>query len=58
MERSVDNGRAFGPLLTDSSKAFDCTSHEVLIAKLHPYEFDNKSLALIYCYLSNRKQKV
>ena len=58
MERSVDNGRAFGPLLTDSSKAFDCTSHELLIAKLHPYGFDKKSLALIYCYLSNRKQKV
>ena len=30
--KSVDNGRSFGALFTDLSKAFDCLSHELLIA--------------------------
>ena len=58
MEKSVDNGGSFGALITDLSKAFDCLSHELLIAKLDAYGFDNKSLKLIYNYLSNRKQRV
>ena len=45
-------------MLTDLSKAFDCISHELLIAKLHPHGFDKRSLVLIYNYLSNRKQRV
>ena len=57
-KKSVDNGGAFNALLTDLSKAFDCLSHELLIAKLHAYGFDKKSLVLIYNYLSNRKQRV
>ena len=36
-KRSVDNGKAFGALLTDLSKAFDCLDHELLIAKLNAY---------------------
>ena len=57
-KKSVDNGGSFGALMTDLSKAFDCLSHELLIAKLDAYGFDNKSLKLIYNYLSNRKQRV
>ena len=30
-----DNNKVFGALLTDLSKAFDCLSHDLLIAKLH-----------------------
>ena len=44
--------------MTDLSKSFDCLSHELLIAKLEAYGFDEKSLKLIYNYLSNRKQRV
>ena len=57
-KQSVDKGGAFGALLTDLSKAFDCLSHELLIAKLDAYGFDKRSLVLIYNYLSNRKQRV
>ena len=57
-KKSIDNGGAFGALTTDLSKAFNCLSHELLIAKLEAYGFDEKSLKLIYNYLSNRKQRV
>ena len=58
MGKIVDNGGAFGALLTDLSKAFDCLSHELLIAKLHAYGFAIRSLVLICNYLSNCKQRV
>ena len=36
-KESSDNGSAFGTLLTDLSKAFDCLPHELLIALVDPY---------------------
>ena len=33
-KESVDNGGAFGALMRDLSKAFNCIHHELLIAKL------------------------
>ena len=57
-KKSVDNGGAFGALLTDLSKAFDCLPHELLIAKLDAYDFDKSFLKLIHSYLLNRKQRV
>ena len=53
----VDRGKAFGALLTDLSKAFDCLDHELLIAKLYAYGFNIPALRLIHDYLSNRKQR-
>ena len=41
----------------DLSKAYDCISHELLIAKLECYGLDEQSLKLILNYLSHRKQK-
>ena len=54
----MDSGGASGALLTDLSKAFDCLCHELLIAKLAAYGFDDKSLKLINSYLLQRKQRV
>ena len=50
-KKSVDNGGAFGALLTDLSKAFDCLPHELLIPKLDAYDFHKSSLKLIHSYL-------
>ena len=57
-KRSVDSGKAFGALLTDLSKAFDCFNHELLIAKLNVYRFSLPALRLIHGYLLHRKQRI
>ena len=44
--------------MMDLSKAFDCLPHDLLIAKLHAYGLDYKSLNFIHSYLSNRKHRV
>ena len=54
--QSLDSGRQAAAVLTDLSKAFDCIDHELLIAKLNAYGFDNSSLTFTYSYLSERKQ--
>ena len=38
-KNAVDKRKCFGTLLTDLSKALDCFSHQLLIAKLHAYGF-------------------
>ena len=42
----------------DSSKAYDCLPHYLLIAKLKAYELDVNSLRLMYRYLDSRLQRV
>jgi ribonuclease P/MRP protein subunit RPP40 len=55
--KALDEGKVAGAILTDLSKAFDCISHELLIAKLSAYGFDKSALALVYDYLKGRKQR-
>ena len=57
-KKVLGNGGAFGALLTDLSKAFDYTLHDLIIAKLEAYGFQIDALRLVYDYLSNRKQRV
>ena len=56
-KRAVDNNKVFGALLTDLSKAFDCISHDWLIAKLNAYGLSLFALKLVHSYLQNRKQR-
>ena len=36
-KEATDNNKTFGALLTDLSKAFNCLSQDLFIAKLHAY---------------------
>ena len=54
---SLDQGGHYGALLTDLSKAFDCIMHDLLIAKLQAYGFDNDSLNFICNYLVDREKR-
>ena len=46
-----------GTILMGLSKAYDCISHELLIAKLECYRLNEISLKLILNCLSHRKQR-
>ena len=54
---TTDNKKLFGVLLTDLSKAFDCLSHDFLIAKLNAYGFNMSVLQFVHSYLKNRTQR-
>ena len=56
--RFLDKGRFSDLLMTHLSIVFDCNDHELLIAKMHAYGFDIKSLKFINSYLAGRKQRV
>ena len=57
LQKIRDNKRVFEAVFIDLSKAFDCISDELLIAKLSAYGFDIKSLNFILVYFTNQKQK-
>ena len=54
-EISRDLDALAGALLTYFSKPFDCIYHELRIAKIYAYAFDNNSLYFIHSYLSQIK---
>ena len=54
----LDNDFTVGAILMDLSKAFDCIPHDLLIAKLHAYGFNEISLVFIYSHLKWRRQSV
>ena len=52
-----DNKKSFGALFTDLSKAFDCLSHDLLVAKLNAYGFNMSALRFVHNYLKNCLQR-
>ena len=54
-KESVDQGHVFGALLTDLSKVFYCLPHNLLIANLSAYGFDNKTVRFVYDYPTSHK---
>ena len=56
-KKAVYSNKAFGALLTDLSKAFDCICHDLQIAKLHAYGLSLSALKMIQDFLLNQKQR-
>ena len=54
---SLDSGGNFGALLTDLSKAFNCLSYDLLLAKLYAYGLDIPSLKLLHSHLTKRRKR-
>ena len=53
----VGKKRVYGVFLTDLSRAFDCLSHELIIAKVNAYGFSLSALKLIDSYLSKKQHR-
>ena len=56
-KKSLDEHGYAGGILMDLSKAFDTINHELLIAKLHAFNFSKDGLELIMNYLRDRWQR-
>ena len=55
-KKELDNKKYVGAILMDLSKAFDCISHELLIAKMDAYGFSENALTFFFSYLKRQKQ--
>ena len=53
----MDIAKAFGALLTDLPKTFDCLDHKLIITELNAYGFSLTVLKLFHDHLSNNKQQ-
>ena len=56
-QAELDSGSYVGTILIDLSKAYDCLSHDLLIAKLEAYGLDVGSLNFLLDYLSLRNHR-
>ena len=56
-QAELDSGGYVGTVSMDLSKAYDCLSHDLLIAKLEAYGLDIHGLNFLLDYLSLRKHR-
>ena len=47
----LENYCVVGAILMDLLRAFGCIPHDLMIAELQAYGFDENSLVLVYSYL-------
>ena len=57
-QKRLDKYGIVGTALIDLRKAYNCLPHDLLLAKLSAYGFDESAIALIAIYLSNRYRRV
>ena len=57
-EKELDNSGLVGTILMDLSKAYDCLSHDLIIAKFQAYGLSESSLSLLLDHSTSRKQRV
>ena len=57
-QNCLDKSGVVGTILMNLSKAFDCLSHDLIIAKLHAFGLDHHNLKLMRSYLSNQHQRI
>ena len=57
-QKTLGKSGVIGTVLMDLSKAYDCLPHDLLIAKLSAYGFEDSATSLISDYLSKRYQRV
>ena len=58
IQKALNRNEVTTSILIDYSKAFDTIDHETLLKKLVNLNFDNSSIKIIKCYLTNRQQYV
>ncbi len=58
MYKAINEGKFFGAVQLDLSKAFDLVNHKLLIEKLELYQCDQESILWFKSYLSERNQCV
>ena len=57
-KQALENNKHVAAMLMDLSKAFDCLPHQLIIAELKAYGMKDEGGALIWSYLSKRRQRV
>ena len=56
--KALDNHEYIAAILMDLSKAFDCLSHLLLIAKLKAYGLSEEAVKLLDSYLNDRSKQI
>ena len=57
-QKCLDKSRIVGTVLMDVSKAYNCLSPDLLLAKLSAYGFNEPAITLIANYFSNKYQRI
>ena len=58
LQKNLDKSSVLGTVLMELSKAYYCFPHDLLIAKLAAYGFEDSATSVISDYLSKRYQQV